>query len=69
MAETQFVEAVSKTTRQKQRAPAHFLELAAAGVEPFNDFALPPSGRDGDPTVKPAAGEEKKEAGDAQDAR
>ena len=38
MAETEFVRVVSRATNQEQDVPAHWLDLAAAGVEPFNDF-------------------------------
>jgi hypothetical protein len=38
VAETEFVRAMSRTTKQEQDVPAHWLDLAAAGVEPFNDF-------------------------------
>ena len=38
VAETEFVRVVSRATNQEQDVPAHWLDLAAAGVEPFNDF-------------------------------
>lgn len=37
VAETQVL-AVSRSTKQEQYVPAHWLELAAAGIAPFNDF-------------------------------
>lgn len=33
-----FVRVVSRTTKREQDVPAHWLDLAKAGVEPFNDF-------------------------------
>ena len=45
MVETTFVWAVSKSTGQKQRIPAVWLEHAKNGIEPFTDFKLTPSQR------------------------
>jgi hypothetical protein len=60
VSETQFVDVVSKTTKQHQRVPAHYLELAAEGIEPFTDFE--PAEAEG---KKPTRGSKTKEDGGA----
>ena len=42
MPEPKFVDAVSKSTKQKRAIPAHWLDL---DFPPFDDYTLPPSAK------------------------